>query len=122
VLSVKSASEDGVCNAAAKGIQNVAFVTQKMKNYLRELLLGDGVDQQSAVVVDPPRAGLHPKALARLIELRPPNILYVSCKPTVFAHELPYFLEAYTLKNLEAVDLFPHTDHVELLAWLSLAE
>ncbi|HIJ73468.1 MAG TPA: 23S rRNA (uracil-5-)-methyltransferase RumA, partial [Candidatus Hydrogenedentes bacterium] len=78
--------------------------------------------RQSAVVVDPPRAGLHPKALARLMELRPPDILYVSCKPTVFARELPYLLESYSMKNLEAVDLFPHTDHVELLARLSLAD
>ncbi|HIJ64624.1 MAG TPA: 23S rRNA (uracil(1939)-C(5))-methyltransferase RlmD [Candidatus Hydrogenedentes bacterium] len=123
VESVESASEDGVCNAAANGIQkNVEFVTQKMKNYLRELLAGDGIGRQSAVVVDPPRAGLHPKALARLMELRPPDILYVSCKPTVFARELPYLLESYSMKNLEAVDLFPHTDHVELLARLSLAD
>jgi 23S rRNA (uracil1939-C5)-methyltransferase len=77
------------------------------------------MDADCAVVVDPPRPGLHPKALRRLVDLRPPAVLYVSCKPPVLARELPVLLETYRLTGLAAVDLFPHTEHVEVLAFLS---
>jgi len=120
VESVTSASDDGRHNAAENGVDNIAFITAEMKNYLRDLLTGEGFASDSAVIVDPPRSGLTPKAQRRLIELRPREILYVSCKPKVLAQELPAFLEAYTLRDLRAFDLFPHTEHVEVLAWLSL--
>ena len=73
-----------------------------------------------AVVLDPPRAGLHPKALRRLIQLRPPRILYVSCKPTVLAQEMESLTQSYELTDLSAIDLFPHTPHVEALASFKL--
>ena len=62
---------------------------------------------------------MNPKAVRRLVELRPPHVLYVSCNPKVLAAELPAFLEAYRLDGLRAVDMFPHTPHVEVLAELS---
>ncbi|HPU97756.1 MAG TPA: 23S rRNA (uracil(1939)-C(5))-methyltransferase RlmD, partial [Candidatus Hydrogenedentes bacterium] len=76
----------------------------------------------SAVIVDPPRAGLSPRVVERLITLAPRNMLYVSCNPSVLARELPAFLESYHLVSLEAVDLFPHTPHVETIATLERRE
>ena len=119
VESVTSATEDGVHNARVNAIDNVHFTTEKVETYLKALVEGGGIPAGAAAVVDPPRAGMHPKALRRLVELRPANLLYVSCKPSVFATELPALLEAYRLVRLEAVDLFPHTDHVELIAVLA---
>ena len=117
VENVPEASEDGRHNADVNGIANVTFHTEKVKNYLREILMRqERLPEDSAVVVDPPRAGLHPKALRRLIELAPPRILYVSCKPSVLAGEMPSILERYTLACMSAVDMFPHTRHVELVA------
>lgn len=76
------------------------------------------MERNSAVVTDPPRSGMTPKAVRRLVESGAPHILYVSCKPTVLLEELPTFLESYRLAGLQAIDLFPHTAHVEVLAHL----
>jgi 23S rRNA (uracil1939-C5)-methyltransferase len=121
VESVTSATEDGIHNAGLNGIDNVHFTTAKVETHLKTLLEGGGLPADCAAIVDPPRAGMHPKALRRLVELQPANVIYVSCKPSVFATELPAFLDAYHLTCLHAVDLFPHTDHVELMVCLSTA-
>ena len=70
------------------------------------------------VIVDPPRAGLHPRVIETLLEMAPQRILYVSCKHSRFAEELPKFLAKYRVTSLQAFDLFPHTPHVELVALL----
>ena len=117
VENVAPASEDGRVNAAANGIGNVTFITDKVKNFLldrtREM---DTFPERTAAVVDPPRAGLHPKALKRLLALRPEHLLYVSCNPKLLAREMPEILKYYRLEEMRAVDLFPHTPHVEALA------
>ena len=67
-----------------------------------------------AAVVDPPRAGLHPKALEALLEMRPPCIVYVSCNPTALGRDMARILEAgYEAGPVTPVDMFPHTAHVE---------
>jgi 23S rRNA (uracil1939-C5)-methyltransferase len=121
VESWREASVDGEYNAALNAIDNVTFTTAKVEVYLKQLEteLGE-MPSDCAVILDPPRAGLHPKALRRLIGLRPPKILYISCKPTVLAQDLESFVEVYKLDDLSAVDLFPHTPHIEVLASLSL--
>ena len=68
------------------------------------------------MIADPPRPGLHPKALRRLVALGPRNLIYVSCKHSELLRETPDLLERYRLQDLRAVDMFPHTDHVEVLA------
>jgi len=70
------------------------------------------------VIIDPPRAGLHPRVIETLLEMAPKRIIYVSCKHSRFAEELPRFLAKYTVKSIEAYDLFPHTPHVELVTVL----
>jgi len=97
----------------------VVFLTQPVEDYLRDSIsMQGGLLPQSLVVLDPPRAGLHPKAIKRLMTLRPQEIIYVSCKPSAFAKELPLFLAEYEITAMHAVDLFPHTEHVELLTRL----
>ncbi len=118
VDNVPEASQDGRANAKANGIENVVFLTEKVERYLRHQLEAEGLAEDSAVVLDPARPGLHPKALKRLIQLAPRHILYVSCNPKILAQELEVFGDAYELTRLEAVDLFPHTRHVEVIAAL----
>jgi tRNA/tmRNA/rRNA uracil-C5-methylase (TrmA/RlmC/RlmD family) len=74
----------------------------------------------SCIILDPPRAGIHPKTLKKIISLRAPVIIYVSCKPTQFDKELPEFLEQYELKSFQRFDLFPNTPHYETVAELVL--
>jgi len=113
---VESATLDGEDNAKQNGIDNVFFMTSTIKTYLQQMLEGGGMETNSAVVLDPPREGMTPKPLKRLIKTRPPHIIYVSCKPSVFAEEMKEFSQAYRLTSMQAVDLFPHTGHVELVA------
>ena len=120
VENVEAASADGRQNAARNGIENVTFLTEKVEKHLRRLAETDGLAEDAAVVLDPARSGLVPKAIRRLTELAPRNVLYVSCNPKILARELPDLLEAYTLTHLQAFDLFPHTKHVEVLASLRL--
>jgi len=124
VISVESeeaASIDGTFNREAMDADNVVFLTQNVEEYLRDTLSIQGnLLPQSMAILDPPRAGLHPKAIKRLMALRPQEIIYVSCKPSVLAQELASFLPAYDVVDMRAVDLFPHTEHVELLARLKL--
>ena len=75
------------------------------------------------VVLDPPRQGCASSVLQGVFhELKPQRAIYVSCNPEAFAGELPGMLDAgYTLDRVQPVDMFPHTDHVELVATLSAA-
>ena len=71
------------------------------------------------IVVDPPRDGLHPKALSKIAEIAAPRIVYVACKPKSLARDMPVLIEAgYTPVKTEAVDMFPYTPHVEAIALL----
>ncbi|MBN1544568.1 23S rRNA (uracil(1939)-C(5))-methyltransferase RlmD [Candidatus Woesearchaeota archaeon] len=72
------------------------------------------------VVTDPPRSGMHPKTLKRLLQLRPEVIVYVSCNPQQMAKELKVLAIEYELKSLALFDLFPQTNHVEAVAELNL--
>lgn len=118
VENVPEASADGIHNASVNDIPNVGFTTEKVKNYLIGVLQSGGMGPEITAVVDPPRAGMHPKALRRLIECAPGHIVYVSCNPKILAQEMPQLLEAYELVEFRAVDMFPHTAHVEALARL----
>jgi len=72
------------------------------------------------VILDPPRAGLHPKVLKTLALALPKKIVYVSCNYHRFAEELPLLLNHYKVERMRALDLFPHTPHVELVTELTL--
>jgi len=119
VESEDSSSVDGTFNRETNDADNVVFLTQVVEEYLRDAIsMQGGLLPQSLVVLDPPRAGLHPKAIKRLLALNPHEIIYVSCKPAAFAKELPLLAPAYEVTAMHAVDLFPHTEHVELLTRL----
>lgn len=115
-----AATQDGEYNARRNDVDNVFFTTEKMKHYLHQVVASGGMETSSAVVVDPPRGGMTPKPLRRLVVSRPPHILYVSCKASVLAEELSAFQQVYELTDLRAIDLFPHTPHVEVLASLRI--
>lgn len=108
VEMISDAVENARTNMATNGIGNVDFVVGPAEKVLRNV---EGAFD--VVVVDPPRAGIHPKALRRLIELAAPRLVYVSCNPKTLADDIRILREIYTVKNVQPVDLFPHTPHVE---------
>lgn len=115
---VADAVEDGRVNAALNAAANVSFHVAKAKNFLLTRLQEGGMGDESFCILDPARSGMTPKAVRRTIECDPAAVVYVSCNPKIFVRELPQFLERYRLESLQAVDLFPHTDHVETVALL----
>ena len=119
VENVAAASEDGRFNAAQNHIENVSFFTDTVRGYTKKLCQGGGMPADAAVVVDPPRSGMHPKSVARLLEMRPGNLLYVSCNPARLREELGVFTQEYQVEELQGVDMFPHTPHVEVVASLT---
>lgn len=107
-----AAIETAKRNATTNNITNVEFRSEKVE----QLSWND--EKPNLVLLDPPRAGLHPKVIELLMTQLPPRIIYVSCSYTVLARELPKFLDKYTLKNIKLVDLFPHSPHVETVVEL----
>ena len=108
--AVKSARE----NADINRVSNARFVQGDVKDVLamqeRE---GAAFD---IVVVDPPRAGMHPTALKHAIQLRPKKFAYVSCNPATFARDAAEIVKAgYKLPEVRPVDMFPHTKHIEVI-------
>jgi len=113
---IASAVEDARHNAALNQIANTEFMAAKVEDLLPSLAAQKV--EVNAVIVDPPRSGLHPTALAALKELAPTWILYVSCNPKALAEDIRRLAGLYDLRGIEGVDLFPHTDHLEALALL----
>lgn len=72
------------------------------------------------VILDPPRSGMHDQALADIIKTLPPTIVYVSCNYKNFAREMVQLQEHYEVTKMRAIDMFPHTPHVELVSLLKL--
>ena len=71
------------------------------------------------IVLDPPREGIHPKAIDKIIGFDAKELLYISCKPTSLARDLPVFEQSgYKVEKVCCVDMFPHTHHVETIAYL----
>jgi len=82
-----------------------------------DLLRSGVVERPDAVVVDPPRGGLHPKVVALLLDLAPPRLVYVSCNPATQARDAALLAAGgYRAERLSPVDMFPHTFHVETVA------
>ena len=72
------------------------------------------------IITDPPRAGMHPDVVAKILEIAPPKIVYVSCNPASQARDVAMLAEKYEVVKVQAVDMFPQTLHVESVALLKL--
>ena len=113
---VEAAVENARANAEAAGVQNCTFVSGDMlKLFTPEFVAEHG--QPDVLLVDPPRAGMHPKVTEQIAALRPERIVYVSCNPRTQAKDLQRLLAStdggYRIEAIQPVDLFPHTHHVE---------
>lgn len=105
---------NGINNASLNGIGNIEFICAKTENFLAERK-----PQNADVIVDPPRCGLHPRAISNLLKIMPKNIIYVSCNPKTMFKDLQQLKGNYKIASIEAFDFFPHTCHIEVLSHLS---
>lgn len=116
----ESALRDAETNARANHVENVRFLALDLKNYAAAVRELPAELRPDMVVVDPPRAGLHPDLVKELRALRPERIVYVSCNPASLARDAKELCAdgAYRPGPVQPVDLFPHTAHVESVAAL----
>ena len=124
VESAPEAVARAVENAARNRLPNARFVAGEARRVLREWARGEraGAVRPDVVVVDPPRAGLHPRVVARIAELTPRRVVYVSCNPATLARDLKDFAPlGYRLVEVRPFDMFPHTPHIECVSQLERA-
>ncbi len=115
--SVLDARENGKLNH----LDNLTIHQGDVAEIFPELLQKRAVSMEDVVMVDPPRAGLSPKALKVLLELKAPKLTYISCNPITQAANLEILLnQGYRLKAVQPIDSFPQTIHVENIAVLQL--
>ena len=112
---VEEAVEAARENAAFNGLENCHFIAGDVLKVLDEL-----TEKPDVIVLDPPRDGIHPKALPKILDYQVDKIIYISCKPTSLARDLPAFLDAgYQIQKTCSVDQFCSTVHVETVVLLS---
>ena len=109
---VPEAIEDAVTNAANNGITNCEFFAGDMKDVLSPAFISRH-GHPDVIILDPPRAGIHPDVAKVILEAEPERMVYVSCNPASQARDLAIFSEKYTITAVQPVDMFPHTQHVE---------
>ena len=71
------------------------------------------------IITDPPRAGMHAKVVDQILRIAPKRIVYVSCNPATQARDVELLSKSYDVLKIQAVDMFPHTHHVENVALLN---
>lgn len=108
-----AAVADARRNCRLNGVANCRFLQGDLAERLPEI----GVKPE-VVVVDPPRAGLPARAVRQILDLAPERIVYVSCNPTTLARDLALLAAAYEVREVQPVDLFPQTFHIESVARL----
>ncbi len=114
----RGAIEDAKANAARNGLSNVEFVCEDAVEFLAKNPASQFAAPLTSLVVDPPRPGLNAKALEAIMEMKPPFVAYVSCNPESLARDLKVLAPLYRIAEVQPVDLFPNTPHVETLCFL----
>ncbi len=107
------AVEDGKRNMTINNIKDCRFIHSSAEN-VRVM------DNIYTVILDPPRPGLSNRITNKVLAAMPERIVYISCNPTTFARDLKRLLKKYDIESIRMVDFFPHTFHIESLAFLRL--
>jgi 23S rRNA (uracil1939-C5)-methyltransferase len=116
---VEDAIRDARRNAAHNGIHNSEFMIGDLLDLLMQQP-PEFAERPTVVVVDPPRSGLHEDVVKSILAIAPERLVYVSCNPATLARDLALFREKYDIREVQPVDMFPHTWHSESVARLSL--
>lgn len=114
---VEAAIEDAKVNAKLNNLNNVEFYAGKAEEVVPKMYKEGKT--ANVVVVDPPRKGCDDKVLDTIVSMAPDRVVYVSCNPSTLARDLAYLDErGYKCAEIQPVDMFPHTMHVECVARL----
>lgn len=109
---VEDAIKDAKINSGLNNISNTKFYAGDMKDvFTKDFIEQNG--KPEVIILDPPRAGIHPDVIKGLVYANPDRIVYVSCNPASQARDLQLLEESYKVVRVQPVDMFPHTHHVE---------
>jgi 23S rRNA (uracil1939-C5)-methyltransferase len=116
---IESAIKDAKKNALKNNVENTEFycgdLSKMLTNYY-DIIQNNPCD---ILILDPPRAGLHPKTLKEVLKINPKKIIYVSCNPTTQARDVREFVNSnYIMGAVQPIDMFPHTHHIECVITL----
>ncbi len=112
VESVPEAIADAKLNAQNNTIDNVEFFVGDMKDVFNDSFIAEH-GMPDVIITDPPRDGMHKNVVAKILDIAPKRIVYVSCNSATQARDLALMKEQYTIIKTQAVDMFPQTHHVE---------
>lgn len=114
---VESSVLDAKANADYNGVENAEFIMTDLKELHAVLPAIEHHGPPSVIITDPPRAGMHPKALKTMLQLGAERIVYVSCNPASLGRDGAIICqEGYRLASVQPVDMFPQTNHIESVA------
>lgn len=118
VEMVKSASLDWKQNSKLNWLTNISFENAKVEDFLEKYLLE--WKKADLLVIDPPRAWMHPDSLPNILKFNTNQIIYVSCDPSTLSRDLYFILSNsdYKIEKIQAMDMFPHTHHIETIVSL----
>ena len=116
---VPEAIEDAKINSQLNNITNTLFYAGDMKDILNDAFIAKH-GNPDVIITDPPRAGMHEDVVETILRAMPKRIVYVSCNPATQARDLQALSTAYIIKKSRAVDMFPHTQHVENVVLLEI--
>jgi 23S rRNA (uracil1939-C5)-methyltransferase len=115
---VEDAIKDAKLNAQENNIDNINFYCGDLKDILDSDIMND-IKKPNIVIIDPPRPGLHPNTIKNLLNLSPDKIIYVSCNPSTQARDVKLFENSnYKVIDIQPIDMFPHTPHIECIITL----
>lgn len=117
---VEAAIEDAKINSEINNIKNTSFYAGDMKDLLTPNFISKN-GSPDVIITDPPRAGMHPDVCEVLLNSGAKRIVYISCNPATQARDVAILDAKYTVSEIQPVDMFPHTHHVENIALLELA-
>ena len=112
VEAVPDAIKDAKLNASVNNIENTEFFAGDMKDVFNDTFINTH-GRPDVIITDPPRDGMHKNVVAKILEIAPKKIVYVSCNSATQARDLALMKEQYKITKTQAVDMFPQTHHVE---------
>jgi len=117
IESVPESIEDAKTNSQLNSVENTSFFAGDMKDIFTDTFIREN-GKPEVIITDPPRAGMHAKVVDQILKIGPQRIVYVSCNPATQARDIELLGQDYMVKQIQPVDMFPHTHHVENIALL----
>jgi len=115
---VKSAVDNAIANAKLNNVKNITFFNQDATNFI--INLSRSKASIDVVIMDPPRSGSTKEFLTALKKLLPRKIVYISCNPNTQVEDILDLIDKYDIKCIQPVDMFPQTEHIEVITLLEL--